>query len=443
MLNSREEATITLVTLIIVALAFLLGRRRLVQACAPAIKAAANPTVLRVLFFYSAAVVTLTFAASKLGIWDWSLIKDTTILAIFSGIPTLVSQPLKADSSAQLVKNILKATLGISAIAAAYVNFTTFSYPMELLLQIATTIVVIGTEVGKRHLERVHVVKFFSVIQLGLGILLATSVAIYIIKNITSSEITQQLRLAAFSAYLPIALIPFSYSLAFIAAAETKLKLLSIHNRNISNSTKLAVLLGFRWSLQNVREFYGQQLLDAAHAASSKELSNIMQRHREVVKRNGHLNRQRNKRLKKLAGVPGRDQRGAWIDRREFDETKSALTNIYCTELGLYRNRPEHHYHKDTSIVFDQLSIGNLPAPHGIHLEVQDDLQAWYAWRQTIGGCYLAIGGSSNIEVRWHYSAKTAPTSFPCDNNSEWINSEHDAANIDWSIDDRPVHERY
>ena len=97
MLNSREEATITLVTLIIVALAFFLGRRRFAQACVPAIKAAANPTVLRVLFFYSATVVTLTFAASKLGIWDWSLIKDTTILAIFSGIPTLVSQPLKSQ----------------------------------------------------------------------------------------------------------------------------------------------------------------------------------------------------------------------------------------------------------------------------------------------------------------------------------------------------------
>lgn len=442
MLNSREEATVTLVTLILM-LTFVLERRKFVQDWIPAIKAATNPTVLRVLFLYGTAVVTLTFAASKLGIWNWPLLKDTIILAMFSGIPTLVSQPLKANSGTQLVKSIIKATLGISAIAAAYVNFTTFSYPMELLLQIVGTIVVTGIELGKRPPERPCVVKFLSTIQLGLGILLATSIAIYIIKDITSIEMAQQLRLAVFSVYLPIALVPFSYTLAFIAAAETKLKLLSIYNKNISTWTKFAVLLGFHWSLQNVREFHGQQLLDAAHAANSRELSNVMQRHREVVKRNGRLNRQRNKRLKQLAGVPGRDQRGAWIDRREFHETKSALTSIYYTELGLYRNRPEHHYYKDTSIIFNQLTIDKLPTPHGIHLEVQDDLQAWYAWRQTIGRCYLAIGGSSNVEARWHYSAKTAPTSFPCDNNSEWINSEHDAANIDWSIDDRPVHERY
>lgn len=442
MLNSREEATITLVALILM-LAFALGRSKFMQAWIPAIKATTNPIILGVLSCYGAAVVALTFTASKLGIWDWSLIKDTTILAIFSGIPTLVARPLNANNSTELVKNILKATLGISAIAATYVNVTTFSYPMELLLQVVATIVVTGIEVGKRPPERIRAVKFLSVIQLGLGILLATSITIYIVKNIKSIEMAQQLRLAVFSAYLPIALVPFSYTLAFIAAAETKLKLLSIYNKNISTWTKFAVLLGFHWSLQNVREFYGQQLLDAAHAANSHELSNIMQRHREVVKRNERLNRQRNKRLKQLAGVPGRDQRGAWIDRREFHETKSALTSIYCTELGLYRNRPEHHYYKDTSIIFNQLTIGNLPAPHGIHLEVQDDLQAWYAWRRTIGGCYLAIGGSGNIEARWHYSAKTAPTSFPCDNNSEWINSEHDAANIDWSIDDRPVHERY
>ena len=442
MLNSREEATITLVALF-VTLAFLLGQRKFVQAWIPAIKATTNPISLGVLSCYGAAVVALTFTASKLGIWDKSLIKDTIILVIFSGIPTLVARPLNANNGTELVKNILKATLGISAIAATYVNVTTFSYPMELLLQVVATIVVTGIEVRKRHPERACAITFLSAIQVGLGILLATSVAIYLIKDIASSEITQQLRMAAFSIYLPIALIPFSYALAFIAAAETKLKLLSIHNRNISNSTKFAVLLGFHWNLQNVQEFYGQQLLDAAQAANSRELSNVMKRHREVVKRNEHLNQQRNKRLKQLAGVPGRDQRGAWIDRREFHETKSALTSIYCTELGLYRNRPEHHYYKDTSIIFNQLTIDKLPTPHGIHLEVQDDLQAWYAWRKTIGRCYLAIGGSSNIEARWHYSGKTAPTSFPCDNNPEWIDGERDIDNVDWSTDDGPAYQPY
>lgn len=442
MLNSREKATITLVALI-VAIALLRDRRRLVQAWLPAIKATTSPTILWVLLFYSTAVATLTFIASKFGIWDRSLTKDTIILAAFSGIPTLIAQPLKANSSAQLAKNILKATLGISPIITAYINITSLPYPAELLLQVILGFAIIGSQIGKRNSEDSSTIRLYYYLQVGVGALLMCYVTKYVIKDITSSEASQQLRLFAFSVFLPIALIPFSYTLAFIAAAETKLKLLSIHNKNISYSTKFAVLLGFHWSLQNVREFYGQQLLDAAHAANSHELSNIMQRHREVVKRNELLNRQRNKRLKQLAGVPGRDQRGAWIDRREFHETKSALTSIYCTELGLYRNRPEHHYYKDTSIIFNQLTIGNLPAPHGIHLEVQDDLQAWYAWRRTIGGCYLAIGGSGNIEARWHYSAKTAPTSFPCDNNSEWINSEHDAANIDWSIDDRPVHERY
>ena len=442
MLNSREEATITLVALF-VTLAFLLDRRKFAQAWIPAIKATTNPIILGVLSCYGAAVVALTFTASKLGIWDKSLIKDTIILVIFSGIPTLVARPLNANNSTELVKNILKATLGISAIAATYVNVTTFSYPMELLLQIVGTIVVTGIEVGKRPPERIRAVKFLSVIQVGLGTLLATSVAIYIIKDIKSIEMAQQLRLAIFSAYLPITLIPFSYALAFIAAAETKLKLLSIHNRNISNSTKFAILLGFHWNLKNVREFYGQQLLDAAHAANSRELSNVMQRHRAAVKNNEHLNRQRNKRLKQLAGVPGRDQRGAWIDRREFHETKSALTSIYCTELGLRRNRPEHQYCNDTSIIFYQLTIDTLPTPHGIHLEVRDDLQAWYAWRQTIGGCYLAIGGSSRIEARWHYSGKTAPTSFPCDNIPEWIDSERDTDNVDWSTDDGPAYQPY
>lgn len=442
MLNSREEATITLVALF-VTLAFLLDRRKFARAWIPAIKATTNPIILGVLSCYGAAVVALTFTASKLGIWDKSLIKDTIILVIFSGIPTLVARPLNANNGTELVKNILKATLGISAIAATYVNVTTFSYPMELLLQVVATIVVTGIEVRKRHPERACAITFLSAIQVGLGILLATSVAIYLIKDIASSEITQQLRMAAFSIYLPIALIPFSYALAFTAVVERKLKLLSIQNENISNSTKFAVLLGFHWSLQNVREFYGQQLIDAANSANSRELSNVMKRHREVVKRNEHLNQQRNKRLKQLAGVPGRDQRGAWIDRREFHETKSALTSIYCTELGLYRNRPEHHYYKDTSIIFNQLTIDKLPTPHGIHLEVQDDLQAWYAWRKTIGRCYLAIGGSSNIEARWHYSGKTAPTSFPCDNNPEWIDGERDTDNVDWSTDDGPAYQPY
>ena len=75
MLNSREEATITLVALF-VTLAFLLDRRKFAQAWIPAIKATTNPIILGVLSCYGAAVVALTFTASKLGIWDKSLIKD-------------------------------------------------------------------------------------------------------------------------------------------------------------------------------------------------------------------------------------------------------------------------------------------------------------------------------------------------------------------------------
>ena len=59
------------------------------------------------------------------------------------------------------------------------------------------------------------------------------------------------------------------------------------------------------------------------------------------------------------------------------------------------------------------LDPGGLPEEHGIHLNVSDDGQAWWAWRRTVTGWCFAIGANDAPPDQWLYDGADPPNGFP------------------------------
>lgn len=381
---------------------------------------------------------SLTLVANWLNLWDISLLKDTVILAAFSVSPLLLAKPLKVDNGKQLLVEVTKDTFGATALIITYINLVPLPYLAELVLQAFATFLVAGIELGKRRSTLHSTVATLRKIQAALSLSLLTWVTVQVLQSYDTHAWMQQLKSLLFSAYLPLTMIPFAYGLGIVAGIESKLALLAVHNKRTKSSVKLAMVIGFRARLLYVNALRGQWLIDLANSGGYREARKIMARYRQTAQANLRFNHERGRQLRRFAGMKGRDGEGRWIDRREFYETKRALNYIYSSELGLYRNH-DQHYLDNQDAVFPINGFEGLPDPHDIHLVIREDGQAWYAWRLTVGGCHLAIGGSSNMTVPWCYSGELAPDSFPGENASGWLVQGSGTESEDWAFDDSPA----
>lgn len=118
------------------------------------------------------------------------------------------------------------------------------------------------------------------------------------------------------------------------------------------------------------------------------------------------------------AGSDEVDERGRRRDRREFDATQTALRYLHTCHMGWYR-RLDHYRHDLLPVVEDHFERDGLPADHGVVMQVSDDGQCWWAWRQTITGWCLGIAATGS-HSEWCYDAATPPPSGPAQEPQAW-----------------------
>ena len=163
LLTSREAASLTLLLIFIVfAIVKSKDRRQLKSSWGDVVKQTLRPKVLQVILIYGATIAALTYQAAWIGLWDVMLLKDTLVLAIFSGIPLLIFKSLEADDGKQLLLSITKETFGVAALAITYVNLTSLPYVLELLLQTLVVILIFGVNFNKRDPSQASTVALFN-----------------------------------------------------------------------------------------------------------------------------------------------------------------------------------------------------------------------------------------------------------------------------------------
>ncbi len=388
------------------------------------------------LFLYFAYALALVFVARKLGAWEWGLLKDTLIIVIFIGVPLLFSID-KVKDRTKFVREVARDVAGVSALVIFYLNLGSLPLWGELLLQPFIILLSVVAVVAHYQPEHRAVGKLAETVLGIIGFSLLAYTTKLVISTWNGDTLSNAIASFTLSVWLPIALIPFVYIFVFIMLSETILTTLTFVNdkKKPKLRVRIACIWGLHFSTQLASDFTGRWRGQLARSTGFCETHRTMKDFRQAVRARTHALKAYEARLKKMAGVDGIDKDGLKLDRREFSATKQVLTNLYFMQKEWHRNQGGT-YRPELIDVLGDLTKKGLPEEHGIHLVVRKDRQAWRAWRQTEGGWYFAVGGSSILEHQWQYDGASPPKSFPSKHAPGWVNATTSESSIEWGNSD-------
>ena len=439
-LTSRELATVIIFAgIIVLSVALAKDRRAILRSLFGVIKAFVAWKIWSIVLAYLIYVVVMVVVAHWLGAWSQELLKDTIIVGFFTGLPILFNATRFNDGT-DVVVHVVKEVGGVAALLAVYLNLGLLPLWGELVVQTLLIFLVLLALVGKQGPKTVSIAMFLDglVGVIALGLIIYVTVQIF--TNFSGYDWEREASTFALSVWLPLSLIPFIYLIGVIAALDGALVRLRFHNNKEKPPirVRLALLLGVRSSLRYATGLSGHWLPRVATETSFSSARRTMREYRRAIRGNARQNRERRRRLRQQAGMPGVDEQGLWRDRREFHESKEALERIFYAQMGLYRNRGGHYW-TDPIVVFPVGGFRELPDDHGVQFRVRDDGQAWAGWRRTVGGYYLGIGGTDDFDAYWRYAGAEPPAGYPEWNAEGWIDVfPAGEGSPEWAVDDAP-----
>lgn len=443
-LTSRELATVIVFVVFVTATVLLLRDRiQLRESIIEVLKALSVWKLWSVIIAYLLYLSGIVALAYLPGLWTWDLLKDTLIVVFFVGFP-IIANTNKFEAGPDVLAHVLKEVLSIIPILMVYLNLALFPLWGEIVLQLILVLFVLIATFGRIDPRNARAVKVANGILTLIGMGLIVYVTVRVVTAFNMFDWDAEVRAFALSVWLPLALIPFIYGLGFLMSCEGTLVRLRLHNNRKPPPlrVRLALLLGFRGSLRYATAFTGIWLPRIAGETSFTSARQTMREYRLAVRENARNSRARRRRLRNLAGISGVDEDGLWQDRREFHETKKALEGLFYTQVGFYRHCGEC-YCTDPVVLFPIGGFKELPEDHGVQFRVRDDGQTWVGWRRTIGGFYLGVGGSSDVDAKWRYASVEPPGTYPAEQAAGWklllLDGEGDLKGApEWDADDAP-----
>lgn len=383
------------------------------------------------LFVWAVVCVLIGHAVPMGGfdsLWTSALTASTVGIVILLGIP-MVFRAARANSTTDIVRPLLLASLGITALLVFYINLEPFPLWAELLLQPVVTLISIRAAFAPETARRPFriALSVFGIAAIGWS-------TFRLIADASTVDWVEFLREFLLTLWLPLLIFPFLWIAAFAMAFETAVTV-RLRLRNVSPSLPvgLAVLIGlrFRIGLATRLNFTEQEVVNAT---TFREALVAMKSLRATDHAERRAAKIRTRNLSRYAGATGVDATGAQLDRREFAPTKRVLDWIATIEGGdIVRE------HRFSNVVADDLlrleNFGLRP-PYGVVIETTADGQAWRAWRRTPSGWILGRGGS-NAWRECYYAGAEPPTAWPGDEGGRWIERPDDidgiAAPSDWA----------
>ena len=285
-MTNREIASLILIMLVI-GFAVYKDPRGMASTALGVLKAAFAWKLLLIYVLYVAYVATLVWLANMVDLWDFYMLKDTILTAVVVGFPLVASGISGNSDGGHLIRDAAKATVGLSALVAAYVNLESLPLLVELVLQavgvVATALAVFAS---RRENGRPATI-FANVILVIVGLILLVATAVGLLNRDWTAELALEMSLTlAMSVWLPIAALPFAYVAGMTARLEILLMLLKLHNGRLSPPLRVrfAVAMGLRGRLLYARKMTGDWLLRLAAQTTFGGASRAMREFRRSVR---------------------------------------------------------------------------------------------------------------------------------------------------------------
>lgn len=414
-ISNRDIAVAFWLTVLLLAACTTLPGRK---ALSGVLRSLREPKVIGIISIYGAYLTFSLVAASKIGLWQWELLKDVIIWFFFSGVAMLLGFD-EAGKDSRYVQKKLKSIFGVAVFYGFFVNIATFSIPVEIVVQFFIAMVVLAANFMKREPKNKDSIRVFEFALACFGVYLCSHTVAYFIRNWDDTDTLLLARSLALGFWMPVAALPFVAFFSRYAAYSSLFNRMKYANnkREPGIGAKIGTVLTLRGSYPDIN---GLNIISGRALSRSKSVRQAManaRAYKRARREAQSADQEKLDRLIELAGSKGTNQDGTQIDQREFEETKRALDSLHLFQMGWFRNGKG--YRADLADIMSDYSLRGLPSKHGVQLLVSDDKQAYRAWRRTVTGWVFGIGARDGKPEKWVYDGPEPPDRFP-EEDAKW-----------------------
>lgn len=428
LLNSREWAIVTL----IIACAVVALRAPGVRQQVPHLfRAVAAWKIVLPLLVLAGWISLVVFFADRVDLWNPGLLKDTIVWFVLSAFGTVFAS-LKAAETDQYFRTAAGQTVAAGVFLQYAMNSYTFNYVAELLLQ--GTLLVLGMLLAVARIRSEHraVARAIEVLIISIALLVVVFTLRGLLGAWDSIDTRQAVLGLALSVWLPLAVLPYIWTLGLLVSYESVLMRLRepVFGLRAPARTRVALVLTLGLNLRLVSDLPRHPRDMRAIAASRRwhEVREAVRVYRRRRDRERSAEELASNRLARFAGVAGVDTAGRQRDQREIAETRRALEWLATCHMGHYRNRGV--YRRDILQVIGDFTRQGLTENHGIQMTVAADGQSWVGWRRTPSGLVLGIGAQDEPPDQWFFASMEEPEGSPHE-DSRW--ERWFSASPDWN----------
>jgi hypothetical protein len=382
------------------------GGRDAVRGIVPALAAFFLP--IAVYWVYLAGVVAVAWSV---GLWEPELAKEAIVWALVPGLALFFSF-VRATKERGFYLRTLGRVVGLTAIVEFYANLAPFPLPIELLLAPAAAFLALMSAMAALKPEYRVLKRIADPLLFLIGITVLTATALYLAGNWTTIDKKELALQFGQPVWLTLASLPFVFAFSLYAnyqAQFVRFDLMTRDDPRARRRAKLALLVSYGLRNHELSFFSGRAISDLVAASTWPEARRVVAYRRAEARVEEAQKALAAARLIRYEGVSGVDWDGRPYDEREFEDTKTALLFLASMHRARYENG---RYRRDLMDLVKGIVSRTLPEEEFV-MSVAKDRHSWFAWRQTIGGWYLGIGGVGAPTEDWVYLAHHGPTGFP------------------------------
>ena len=383
MLTNRESASLILCAGFIL---FVVSQKSVRPAFGSVLRTFFNLKIIIPFIAYWSFLILGVWLGQMAGVWERGQLKDAAIWFVGPG-SVLFFRLTDASRDEQFFRRIVRSTVTFSAFYSFFINIRSFSLLIELVGQSAIVTLTIIVVFSGRDDQCAPAKKLGgALLSLIAAIAVLTTIS-YLYHDWHDLNYSELIRTFILPIWLSVWSLPCLFMVALVMEYETAFMRLSfaIQQKPLGWKRKSAVLCGLNVRLRAMHDLHGYWATQIASASTFRKTYSAVLAYRRDRSRKLEEEQAARDRLVQLAGVDGVDSEGLRLDRREFEETQTALRWLATCQMGWYTNRGKI-YHRDLLEKLSDFSSHGLPGDNNIEMKVRKDGQAWYAWRRTITG---------------------------------------------------------
>jgi hypothetical protein len=288
MLNNREWAILFWLGVFML---WALAHRDIRSSFGAVLRSFLEPKILVPLGLMAIWVAVEVGVASKIGIWEGTLLKDTAIWFVTLGVVLSFNFEEASSDPKFLRRRMIAALLPIAALEVL-LDISVLPLIAELILQPLLALLVMMAAVSKTDNRYLQAERLFVGILAAITLSLLARALLHLITNWENLDKTNLLLEVILPGWLTIALLPFIYLLAVYAAYE--LAFMRINWRSPDGTLvrwrrNLALLTGLGINANEIASFAGPWPHRLAQADSFSEASGVVKEFRDARSAIAHV----------------------------------------------------------------------------------------------------------------------------------------------------------